>query len=101
MLCGGGDLLLRLPCDREGMIMTTVHFYRTLLLPLVIALSSCGGGGGGGGGGGLAAVSTGGGIGGTGVTSSGTVDGFGSIFVNGVEYETDEAQILIDGESVD
>lgn len=47
----------------------------------VLLLVSCGGGGGGGGG--LA----GGGIGGTGVTA-GTVTGFGSVFVNGIEFET-------------
>ena len=62
-------------------------------------LNACGAGGGGGiasaiptGGG-----SGGGGIGGTGVTSSGTIDSFGSIFVNGVEFETSDAEILLDG----
>jgi hypothetical protein len=72
---------------------------RACLLMLIAVLASCGGGGGGGG---VAAVSSpgGGGIGGTGLTSSGTVDGFGSIFVNGVEFETDDAVILVDGESV-
>jgi hypothetical protein len=39
------------------------------------------------------------GIGGTGITTSGTVDGFGSIFVNGVEYETDTASIVLDSVS--
>ena len=28
----------------------------------------------------------------------GTIDGFGSIFVNGVEFETDDAQIFLDGQ---
>ncbi len=37
------------------------------------------------------------GIGGTGVTSSGTIDGFGSIFVNGIRYDTDASIITIDG----
>jgi len=39
-----------------------------------------------------------GGIGGTGV-SDGSVSGFGSVFVNGVEFETGAATILIDGQS--
>lgn len=39
-----------------------------------------------------------GGIGGTGV-SDGSVSGFGSVFVNGVEFETSAATILIDGQS--
>ncbi|MFK7978042.1 MAG: DUF5666 domain-containing protein [Halioglobus sp.] len=68
-------------------------------------LSSCGGGGGlssvassisGGGGNG----GSGGGIGGSGVTSSGPVAGFGSVFVNGVEFETDDAEITVNGERV-
>lgn len=69
-----------------------------------VLLGSCGGGGGfssianavpGGGSG------SGGGIGGTGVTSSGPVSGFGSVFVNGVEFETDDAEITVNGERVD
>jgi hypothetical protein len=36
------------------------------------------------------------GIGGTGITASGTITGFGSIFVNGVEYETGSAGITLD-----
>ncbi|MEZ5502057.1 MAG: DUF5666 domain-containing protein [Halioglobus sp.] len=60
-----------------------------------LTLSGCGGGGGGIGG--VASIGKGGGIGGTGVTSSGTIDGFGSIFVNGVEFETDDSIILLDG----
>ncbi len=51
----------------------------------------------GGAGGVIASNGNGGGIGGTGVTSSGTIDGFGSIFVNGVEFETDESEVLLDG----
>jgi len=39
-----------------------------------------------------------GGIGGTGI-SDGSVSGFGSVFVNGVEFETTAATILIDGQS--
>jgi len=53
---------------------------RALLHSLIISiftftLFACGGGGSAG-------------IGGTGITSSGTISGFGSIFVNGVEFET-------------
>lgn len=58
-------------------------------------LAGCGGGASG-----LASVASepgGGGIGGSGVTSSGTVTGFGSVFVNGVEFETDEAEITVNG----
>jgi hypothetical protein len=64
----------------------------TCLLALLVA---CGGSGGGGVAGGIPG---GGGIGGTGVFSSGTIDAFGSIFVNGVEFETDGASISIDGD---
>ncbi len=73
---------------------------------LALVLSACGGGGGGGDG--LVAVNPspptgGGGIGGSGqsTTSSGTIDGFGSIFVNGVRYETDDAEVIIDGQVLD
>ena len=69
---------------------------------LALVLSACGGGGGGD----LlsAAVSvpptSGGGIGGSGssTTSSGSIDGFGSIFVNGVRFETDDAEVIVNGE---
>ena len=36
------------------------------------------------------------GIGGSGVTSSGTITGFGSIFVNGVEFETSSSTFSVD-----
>ena len=53
-------------------------------IAVIIGLSACGGGGSS-----------------TGATASsvsvGTITGFGSIFVNGVEYETDDARITIDG----
>lgn len=39
------------------------------------------------------------GIGGTGITSDGTISGFGSVFVNGVEYDTSGAKITVDGVS--
>ena len=60
----------------------------TVIFTLIIA--ACGGGGGGGG----SSVARGG-IGGTGVTS-GTVSGFGSVFVNGIEFETDGASRDVD-----
>jgi len=66
---------------------------KTLLLGLLIALGipACGGGGG-------SAASLAG-IGGTGITSTGTITGFGSIFVNGVEYQSGSANVTIDGTS--
>lgn len=39
------------------------------------------------------------GIGGSGYISSGSVTGFGSVFVNGVEFETDSASFDVDGSS--
>jgi hypothetical protein len=62
-----------------------------LAVAFLILAVSCGGGGGG---------SSGGGIGGSGVTSasSGSVQGFGSIFVNDRELETDTAEVEIEGE---
>jgi hypothetical protein len=66
-----------------------------LLFSLAVScLDIAGCGGGGGGGGGLA----GGGIGGTGIVASGTITAFGSIFVNGIEFETDGANRDVDGE---
>ncbi|MEW8627774.1 MAG: DUF5666 domain-containing protein [Candidatus Thiodiazotropha sp.] len=53
----------------------------------ITALYSCGGGGGG-------SQVADGGIGGTGVTQ-GRVTGFGSIFVNGIEYDTDNASFTV------
>ena len=57
------------------------------ILTLMAGLSACGGGG----------SSNLAGIGGTGITTIGTITGFGSIFVNGVEYETTGARIVKDG----
>ena len=63
-------------------------FLTPLVIGLLIAtLYSCGGGGGG-------TQVADGGIGGTGV-SQGRVTGFGSIFVNGIEYETDNASFTV------
>lgn len=64
--------------------------YWTSTMLAISILSACGGGSGGGS---LA------GIGGTGITSTGTIDSFGSIFVNGVRYDTDSADITIDSNS--
>ncbi len=65
------------------------------LWPIVIAasvfLAACGGGGGGGG-----STQTAG-IGGTGIVA-GKITGFGSIFVNGKEIETDQSQFIVDGD---
>jgi hypothetical protein len=63
----------------------------------IVVAAGCGsgGGGGGGGGGGFSA----GGIGGTGVVATGTITGFGSVFVNGVEFETTGSSFDIDDDS--
>jgi len=63
---------------------------RLIAICSVLLLSSCGGGG----------PSTGGGIGGTGIISSGTVSAHGSIFVNGLEFDTSDAVIIVNGENV-
>jgi hypothetical protein len=57
-----------------------------------LVFAGCGGSGGGGG------SLAGGGIGGTGITASGAITGFGSIFVNGIEFETVDASRDVDGE---
>ena len=68
--------------------MTAKQLFQSLVLILLGGtLFACGGGGGGG------LVS---GIGGTGITASGTITGFGSIFVNGVEFETGTADVTLD-----
>ncbi|HHJ16390.1 MAG TPA: hypothetical protein ENJ80_06800 [Gammaproteobacteria bacterium] len=67
--------------------MTVV--YRSILtglIAVIITLAGCGGGGGG---------TTLSGIGGTGKTISGTITQFGSIFVNGVEYDIDNASFTV------
>ncbi|MGD9335895.1 MAG: DUF5666 domain-containing protein [Syntrophobacterales bacterium] len=59
---------------------------RRFLLAILLALLliSCG--------------SSGGGIGGSGVTSQGSITGFGSIVVNGTEFDTTNATIIVEGE---
>ncbi|MEE4661854.1 MAG: DUF5666 domain-containing protein, partial [Halieaceae bacterium] len=76
-----------------------------LVAASVLTLTACGGGGGGGGGVGggdtvadVGSPGDGGGIGGSGFSSSGTVDGTGSIFVNGERIDVDSAEFFIDGE---
>ena len=58
----------------------------------VLLLISCSGGGGG--------MTAGGGIGGTGIISQGAVSAFGSIFVNGTEFDTSNAEIIVNGEEI-
>ncbi len=59
-----------------------------LAAAISLALTACGGGGG-----------DTAGIGGSGFISSGTITGFGSVFVNGVEFETDSSAFDIEGTS--
>lgn len=70
----------------------------TILAALVLVLASCGGGSGVGSGG--TGLMAGGGVGsgGTGI-SVGPITGFGSIFVNGVEYDTSGATVEIEDAS--
>ncbi len=67
----------------KGLILATL---------LCLLLTSCSGGGG--------AMSAGGGIDGTGIMSAGVVSAFGSIIVNGMEFDTSKATIIINGEVV-
>jgi len=66
---------------------------RALALILLAALSSCGGGGG-------DVSNLASGIGGTGKVASGSITGFGSIFVNGVEYSIDAASCSVNDSDV-
>ncbi|MGD2137701.1 MAG: DUF5666 domain-containing protein [Gammaproteobacteria bacterium] len=56
-----------------------------------LAAAGCGGGGG-------SSVASGG-IGGTGITTSGTITGFGSVFVNGIEFETGGSTFDVDDDN--
>ena len=62
-------------------------FYLSAVL-CALGFLSCGGDG---------SLSAGGGIGGTGVTSSGEITDIGSVWVNGVRYDTREVDVYIDG----
>jgi hypothetical protein len=44
--------------------------------------------------------STGGGVGGSGIINRGTISDFGSIVVNGTDFDTSEATIIVDGQSL-
>jgi hypothetical protein len=72
------------------MIKRYKGFLVTVITLSVVLVTACGGGGGSG-----SSSVAGGGIGGTGMTS-GTVTGFGSVFVNGIEFETDGASRDVD-----
>ena len=61
------------------------------LVVTCLLAAGCGGGG--------SSSLAGGGIGGTGITASGTITAFGSIFVNGIEFETAGASRDVDGET--
>lgn len=67
------------------------HRLRITLLTIacVVGVAACGGG----------TQLAGGGIGGTGI-SQGPITGFGSIFVNGVEFNTDGATVIKDGTTI-
>jgi len=78
--------------------MKPIHPGILLIASLFAVIGACGGGAGG-----IAGLSPspptgGGGIGGTGLTTSGTIDGTGSILVNGVRFDVSDADIRIDGE---
>ena len=66
--------------------MNTILAKSTLATAIALTIVACGPDGGS-----LA------GIGGSGYISSGSVSGFGSVFVNGVEFETDSATFDVDG----
>jgi len=73
--------------------MNSYHFKRLLFaLFSVFLLISCDSGGGG--------MMAGGGIGGTGVINSGTISAFGSIVVNGTEFDTSNAAIIVNGKEI-
>lgn len=68
---------------------TQLAVIAALLLTVVIIVFACGGGGGG-------SSTAGGGVSGTG-RSTGTVTAFGSVFVNGIEFQTTSADITVNG----
>jgi hypothetical protein len=67
-------------------------------LAFALTLAACGGGGGDSGGG-IDGTGGGGGIDGTGM-AFGTITGFGSVFVNGIEFSTSNSTIKLDDNSV-
>lgn len=66
--------------------MKARHVLRPLALACLVALAACSGGGG----------TIGGGIGGT-SSVRGTITGFGSVIVGGIEFDTDGATVIVDG----
>ncbi len=73
--------------------MKALHPKRLLLmLILALALISCGSGGGG--------MNAGGGIDGSGFTSQGAISAIGSIVVDGAEFDTSNAAVIINGEEI-
>ena len=70
--------------------MTSERFrHFTLMAVLLVGMAACGGG----------TQLAGGGIGGTGI-SQGSITAFGSVWVNGVEFDTTNAAISRDGSTV-
>jgi len=67
--------------------------YGSLSIIATSVLYACGGGAGGSNGSSNSEFT---GIGGTGIAASGEITGFGSVFVNGIRFDTDAANIIID-----
>ena len=72
---------------------------KALALAGCLTLAGCGGGGGGGGSGDGGTVGSAGAGAQSAVVAVGRIDAFGSVFVNGVEYETDRATLRVDDRS--
>ncbi|BBO71965.1 hypothetical protein DSCA_58950 [Desulfosarcina alkanivorans] len=64
----------------------TVNMLHLTVLFFLLTAASCGGGG---------EIADGGGIGGTGVVSTGSVTAIGSVWVNGVRFDTSEAGVYV------
>ncbi len=77
--------------NRSFRVKIKLAVIAALILTVVLIVIACGGGGGG-------SSTAGGGVSGTG-SSTGTVTAFGSIFVNGIEYDTTSAEIKVNGEN--
>jgi hypothetical protein len=88
----------RINIDNQGVnLMQTSTFSKALYLVLGFAVTGCGGGGGGGSSPGAALPENTNNASSADISSTGTIDGFGSIFVNGVEFETDNSAVSLDG----
>lgn len=77
--------------------MKTKCFLKAFILLPLLFLTACGGGESGDGG--SASNVAEGGIGGTGI-SIGPISAFGSLFVNGIEFQTDNTVIIVNGQPV-